>query len=658
MAEAKKRVLLIEPNYANKYPPIGLMKISTYYKNRGGWEVRFFKGDLNEFVVGEVTDKCVADLEWIERHDWRKRREHIFSYIKTGLRRHLDAMDLGQCEMGLFLESRLKYWKDYYKRGQWKRRPEWDRVGVTTLFTFHWDITIETIEFAKLLVKEPDGLMVGGVLASLQPDEIEAATGVRPHVGILCRGDLDADDEQDIDNLPLDYSILDEIDYRYPMADAFYGYMTRGCIRRCAFCAVPILEPKYSQYIPLRERLDEVRAKYGDQKDLLLMDNNVLASKCFDAIIDDIVASGFGRGARFTEPDRLGISIRNLSAGRDERANSRRARRLMDEFYAKLNRARPDSDDAYAVYKVLKDMGRCGEPQKEEILSAWRQIEPIYRRHWRPTTKQRYVDFNQGVDARLFDKHKAEQLARIAIRPLRIAFDDMKTRASYERAIRLCAEAGLREFSNYLLYNFNDTPLDLYRRLRINVELCDELGVNIYSFPMKYHPIRKTSPDAEEDFSHNRNYVGRHWNRKHIRAIQAILNSTKGKVGRGKSFFLEAFGESEEDFAHLLEMPEVMIIHRFFFKWLDGKTGKGAGRWRQLWDKCAASLDAAEWARVVEIVHRNDFSAEAMRDVSSADAMELMEFYADGRKDVATPGTELHRLKAEYDAESKATEAG
>lgn len=656
MAEAKKRVLLIEPNYANKYPPIGLMKISTYYKNRGGWEVRFFKGDLNEFVVGEITDKCVADLEWIESHDWRRRRGAIFSYIKTGLRRHLDELDLDNCEMGLFLTSRLKYWKDHYKRGHWKKHPEWDRVGVTTLFTFHWDITIETINFAKLLVREPDGLMVGGVLASIQPDEIEAATGIRPHVGILGRGDLDSDDEQDIDNLPLDYSILDEIDYRYPMADAFYGYMTRGCIRRCAFCAVPILEPKYSQYIPLRERLDEVRARYGDQKDLLLMDNNVLASKCFDAIIDDIVASGFGKGATFSEPDRLGIAVRNLSARQDERANTRRAQRLMGDFYAKLNRGRPDSDDAYAAYKALKGMG--SQATKEEVLEAWARIEPIYRRHWRPTTKQRFVDFNQGVDARLFDKHKAEQLARIAIRPLRIAFDDMKTRASYERAIRLCADAGLRDFSNYLLYNFNDAPIDLYRRLRINVELCDELGVNIYSFPMKYHPLRKTPPDAVEDFSHNRNYVGRHWCRKHIRAIQAILNSTKGKVGRGRSFFLEAFGESEDDFLHLLEMPEVMIIHRFFFKWLDGKTGRGVGSWRRLWDKCAASLGEAEWSLVVDIVHHNDFSAEALRGASSADAMELLEYYADGRKDIVTPGTELYGLKAEYDAEKRGEGGG
>lgn len=40
------KILLVEPNYKNKYPPMGLMKISTYHKNRGD-EVTFFKGIMD-----------------------------------------------------------------------------------------------------------------------------------------------------------------------------------------------------------------------------------------------------------------------------------------------------------------------------------------------------------------------------------------------------------------------------------------------------------------------------------------------------------------------------------------------------------------------------------------------------------------------------------
>ena len=47
---------------------------------------------------------------------------------------------------------------------------------------------------------------------------------------------------------------------------------------------------------------------------------------------------------------------------------------------------------------------------------------------------------------------------------------------------------------------------------------------------MKYHPI------DDPDYYNNRDYIGVHWNRKFIRAIQAVLNATKGKIGRGKDF--------------------------------------------------------------------------------------------------------------------------
>lgn len=38
-----RKVLLIEPNYKNKYPPMGLMKLATYYRMVGD-DVRFLKG--------------------------------------------------------------------------------------------------------------------------------------------------------------------------------------------------------------------------------------------------------------------------------------------------------------------------------------------------------------------------------------------------------------------------------------------------------------------------------------------------------------------------------------------------------------------------------------------------------------------------------------
>ena len=45
-----------------------------------------------------------------------------------------------------------------------------------------------------------------------------------------------------IEDLVPDYSILDHIEYKYPVNDAYFTYASRGCVRKCAFCGVPKLE--------------------------------------------------------------------------------------------------------------------------------------------------------------------------------------------------------------------------------------------------------------------------------------------------------------------------------------------------------------------------------------------------------------------------------
>lgn len=564
----QRKVLLIEPNYSNKYPPIGLMKLATYFRNRGD-DVVFFKGDLKQFVIERIALNCIAECKHLAPEiDWDSYFLSIYTYIRTRKTSSLDGMDYSTSQYNLLLDGKIIDAKNYYWSGEWKKHPEWDFVGVTTLFTFYWAITIETIEFAKLLVK-PDGrLMVGGVLASIQPKEIQKATGVFPHIGVLSTpGEIDEGDTQIIDELPLDYSILEEIDYEYPMSNAYYGYTSRGCIRKCPFCAVSILEPHFIPYIPLKERINGIIDKYGEQKDLLLMDNNILASPDFEEIIHEIIECGFGKGDKYIQPNIFDKAFENLTEGINDRAYKRKCFREVQKLYGKL---KGKSEDAFIVYRAMDDfqIRDIATVSKENLLRAYPILKPVYDKHFRPIPRQRYVDFNQGVDARLFNEENVKLLASIAIKPLRIAFDDLKSRPAYEKAVRLSVNAGIKDFSNYLLYNYKDTPEELYIRLRINVDLCDELGVSIYSFPMKYHPIHSEITDGV-DYSHNRDFIGEHWNRKYIRAIQAILNSTKGKVGKGTSFFEEAFGQDLEEFKELLEMPETFILYRFFFKWLD-----------------------------------------------------------------------------------------
>ena len=632
-----RNILLIEPNYKNKFPPIALMKLSTYHKSLGD-NVIFYKGEFKNFILEQISDKCVKKMCEIEpQEDWGSKKHYVYDFIKTRRKEFLSSLRLDNYDSELLLSNWVIYYKDYYWKKQYLLEPEWDRVFITTLFTFYFDITVKCINDFKRLVK-PNGLvMVGGVLATLQPDELEEATGIKPHTGLLNHpGDLD-DNDMIIDSLPLDYTILEEIDYKYEMSNAFYGSLTKGCIRHCPFCAVPKLEPVYEEHIPLKERIEAVRKLCGDQRDLLLMDNNVMASKKFDEIIDDIVESGFGAGSTYIEPNMLEISVRNLHLGINDRGYLRKARSLLLDFYKSIK----DKDFSYQVYTALEDnhLMRIETTTKEGIYNVYEIVRDAYEKKIKlKRPKKRNVDFNQGVDARLFTPHMAKQFSRIAINPLRIAFDNMAIKDTYIRAIKMCQKEGLRRFSNYLLYNFKDDPIDLYRRLKINVELCEELDIDIYSFPMKYHPLYN-------EHSHDRNYIGQKWNMKYVRAVQAVLNVTKGCIGRGKTFFYRAFGKTEDEYMDILIMPDTLILYRFFFEWLESKGHKMSKyRWQSIIDK----LSLSDRQNLIEYLNSEDDGSPQAYFIE-----ELKPFYRNLRNQIENPHGSLHEYKLEFDALTK-----
>jgi hypothetical protein len=226
-----------------------------------------------------------------------------------------------------------------------------------------------------------------------------------------------------------------------------------------------------------------------------------------------------------------------------------------------------------------------------------------------------------------------QKISEIAIRPLRIAFDHWSMRDTYEKAIRTAASHGIRDLSNYLLYNFKDNPDELYERMRLNVDLCEELGIAIYSFPMKYHPI------DDPEYFRNRDYIGKpHWNRKFIRAIQAVLNSTHGKIGRGKTFFEAAFGKDIDEFHKILWMPEALIIQRYKYDSEKRKEYYGdrpnpydsvdeeTGNITNSWWKAFNALSPRQREIVEQIVSEHKFS-DADINVKSKAAKAVLMYY-------------------------------
>lgn len=635
-----RNILLLEPNYKNKYPPIGLMKIATYHRKLGD-NVTFFKGNLKDFVVGLIAKKCVEKLHKIDATiDWCAYSDKIKEYLKNGKSIDYYNFPLSQSKYQILLIEALKEQKKYFQSKGYEKEPLFDRVYVATLFTFYWKITIETINFAKKLVKDISEVKVGGVAATLLYDDIVEETGIKPIKGLLDKPKmLDKNSSIIIDALPLDYSILDEIDYHYPENNAYYGYMTRGCKRKCPFCAVPILEPHFCDYVPIKQKIDKTKSKFGEKRNLLLLDNNVLASPRFSDIIQEIIDCGFGKGATYTETNQYEVAVKNLKKGINNPAYINKLFNLNTQLLDRLK-----GEKEQYLYDLLEENSllKLSTTTADNLLTVAPEILQLYTKYIHRTACQRYVDFNQGVDARFLTNEKAKLLGKINIRPLRIAFDSIKDRKYYENAVRLTAKAGIKNFSNYLLYNYDDTPIDLYQRLKINVELCEELAINIYSFPMKFHPIL-----GDDRF--NRNYLGVHWNRKYIRAVQAILNSTKGKIGKGESFFYKAFGRTEDEFYELLEMPETFILYRYFFEWLDGKHEASTNNWRKCWKTTMKSLKDNEKEEILKTIHENAFTSKEQNHFDNPKMNKLLRFYTDYRKDIITPGTELYKLKQKYD---------
>lgn len=80
--------------------------------------------------------------------------------------------------------------------------------------------------------------------------------------------DLHKDLPYYIDKLQPDYSIFPQVD-----DNTAYGFITRGCIRKCSWCVVPKKEGYVKPYMDVDEiSIDGIRCN------LILMDNNILAS--------------------------------------------------------------------------------------------------------------------------------------------------------------------------------------------------------------------------------------------------------------------------------------------------------------------------------------------------------------------------------------------
>ncbi len=497
-------ILLLEPNYNNKYPPLGLMKLSYYHKEVIGDYVRFAKGTLPESLKSK----------------------------------------------------------------------KWDRVYVTSLFTFEWQETKKAIQYALTKAKDPACVYVGGIAATLMIDKIKDEFKDYPLKyipGLLNEPyKIGYADDYLIDTITPDYSLLDDIrdQYVYPTENAYFAYTTRGCGMKCGFCAVQTLEPTYIPYIPIKEQIENIIKKYGEKKDLLLMDNNVLKSPRFSQIVEDIKDLGFGIGATFKSPSSGKFVKRyvDFNQGLDGFLLTEEKAVKLAELAIKPARIAFDHIEDVETYKTA--IKRCSKYGITELSN--------------------YILYNSDTFTGKGHSYQA------------------------------------------------DSPEDLYDRLSLTIDLKDEINsqleegkkIAIFSFPMRYIPLEE----------YKRGYVGEKWNTKYLRAIQRMLIPTQGKGVSSRSFFEADFGADLNEFIETLAMPEDIIATRGRFEKRENETAEQCKQRKDKWDENKTVLNEwlklfrqivanGQKDEFINIISDNTFKSEKFFKIKNETMQKLYLFY-------------------------------
>lgn len=141
-----------------------------------------------------------------------------------------------------------------------------DTIYITSLFTYAYEPVHDVIRYYCQRYKKAR-IIVGGIYATLCSDHLEDTFGNRidVHKGLV----------PEVDNILPDYSLV-------PEWKASILFASRGCIRKCPFCSVPVLEPEFKAKKSIR------RLIYPGHKKVILWDNNILASPYWRDIFNEI----------------------------------------------------------------------------------------------------------------------------------------------------------------------------------------------------------------------------------------------------------------------------------------------------------------------------------------------------------------------------------
>jgi radical SAM superfamily enzyme YgiQ (UPF0313 family) len=286
-----KALLIQPPVYDTQYysewsMPSGLLKVATWLKNDLQYDTRLIdclypdgKGDVKHEIRG-VVQVC-STLEW-PLEAYRQLSRERFGRSRTELPQHhrykfTFGLSLPRLEQKLVGPSSI-----LVDEGR-----EWvpDEVWITSIMTYWWESTVDTVVLAKKLFPRAR-IRIGGIYPTLAPQHLRAALAELGLEFAVVRGrELELDKSKgrvrnadvivtgeilDASNADLDLGLYRQMTRVMEGAERLPDYAilttSRGCPFDCSYCA----QKAYNEgslkvrIRPARTTFDEIRRKYHD----------------------------------------------------------------------------------------------------------------------------------------------------------------------------------------------------------------------------------------------------------------------------------------------------------------------------------------------------------------------------------------------------------
>lgn len=231
---------------------------------------------------------------------------------------------------------------------------EYDEIWVTTTFTY--DVP-HALGIVREALNRADTVLVGGISATLMPQHFEKL-GARVHRGLLPQAESFSPDYSLLGYCP-DYSII---------------HTSRGCVRRCGFCMVPVLEPEFVNRSAWEKDI------HPDTKKVLFFDNNWLAKSIGDIRADVETLRGLVVSGRVQKID--------FNQGLDAR--------LMTEELADMMKDLPIDPVRFAFDNMQED-GHYQDAVKMMAARGFKEFMAYVLYNYKDTPKDFYYRLRESV---------------------------------------------------------------------------------------------------------------------------------------------------------------------------------------------------------------------------------------------------------------------